>query len=265
MLRLLITAALVMAGASAAGGEKPKNPWPEAWIVVATMCGYFADEDRCPEGEATLTQAQKVRAALTADPRVTEAWIEDGRELAQTINHDKLWTNGVDRIEDRTRISISTFSDDGMFLAVEARVADRADLPGVEADAGELPGVDVVRVDPAGFWSDRIDLYVSMCGDPAKEHLACKGRGAATRAEKDAVAAHLRGLPGDPVVYEQTPAHNLWESRIYWDRLERSGHFDAVEADFTPMFYVDLADTTNRIDILYRAIGLPGVLEVGIS
>nr|WP_157553875.1 hypothetical protein [Herbidospora sakaeratensis] len=256
MLRLLISVALVAAAVSADGGAAARDPWPHMWDVSVFLCGGLgADHWGCPEEDPTPAQLASATAAVAADPRVTEARLADRQEAADGFNRSDLSNAPGEK-------GFSTLlTADDLAFQVEATAVGTADPDELTEDLGEIPGVTVVYVFPVMYWTGRADVRVQMCGPANEEDLSCAGRGAATGAEIAAVAAHLRALPGEPIVYEETPAHSLWNYLTYLHRLGPRWKLP-TDVDFSTMFWVDLDDTTGRTALLYRLVKLPGVREV---
>ncbi|WP_062433863.1 hypothetical protein [Herbidospora daliensis] len=257
MLRLLISVALVLTAVAADGGAAARDPWPHTWDVSVFLCGGLgADNWGCPEGDPTPAQLEAATAAVAADPRITEARLADRQEAADDFNRPEL-SNAPGE-----KGFSNLFTADDLAFQIEAIAVGTADPDELIEDLGEIPGVTVVYVMPVMYWTGRADVRVQMCGPATEKDLSCVGRGAATDAELAAVAAHLRALPGEPIVYEATPAHSRWNHLTY---LRRLGPRWKVPADvaFSTTFWLDLDDTTGRTELLYRLVKLPGVREVG--
>ncbi|WP_156045648.1 hypothetical protein [Herbidospora cretacea] len=258
MLRLLISTALVLAGAAASGGAAAKDPWPHRWDVSVFLCGGIGlgVEERCPEGVATSSQIDAATVAVASDPRITEARLVDPEEGAEGFEHAAEWSNAPDKTDFSSFISAKDLP-----YSIDAEAVAEAIPDDMIEDFERIPGVTYVYVSPVMYWTGRADVRVQMCGPATEEDLSCAGRGAATGAEQAAVAAHLRALPGDPIVYEETPAHARWNYLTYLRRLGPRWKLP-TDVHFSTTFWVDLDDTAGLTELLYRLIRLPGVREV---
>ncbi|NAS20564.1 hypothetical protein GT755_02565 [Herbidospora sp. NEAU-GS84] len=204
MLRLLISATLVLAGASASGGAAARDPWPHKWTVSVYLCGGtgLGVEEHCPEGAATPSQIDAATVAVASDPRITEARLVGPEEGAEGFEHTAEWSNAPDKTDWSSFIAAKDLP-----YSIEAEAVAEVVPEVLIEDFEKIPAVTNVYVWPVMYWSGRADVRVQMCGPATEEDLSCAGRGAATGAELAAVADHLRALPGDPIVYEETPAH----------------------------------------------------------
>ncbi len=255
MLRLSISAVLILATASAAGARGGKDPWPLTWDVSVYLCGNnLAFEESCPDGEAPPARIDAALATVAADPRITGATVTDRQEAADDFNDADRWSNAPEK--EKTGFSL-TFTAEDISPSIQADAVAEADPDELIEDFGEIPGVAVVYVFPHMYWTGRADVRVQMCGPATKEDLSCAGRGTATSAEQDTVADHLRALPGDPIVYEETPAHARWSYETLHAAAGPAVETDP-DVDFTTVFWVDLKDTSGLTELFYRLVKLAG-------
>ncbi|GGS99334.1 hypothetical protein GCM10010156_66740 [Planobispora rosea] len=98
-------------------------------------------------------------------------------------------------------------------------------------------------------------MSIVLCQDVDGSE-ACEGRGAATRAEKDAVMAALRAVDGIEKIYFEDVAHARQVMSHAW------GHGRDEEFRTAPRsesFHVKLVDPARKQAVADAVEGLPGV------
>ncbi|WP_066361275.1 hypothetical protein [Herbidospora mongoliensis] len=261
MLRLSISVALVLAGASAAGGAATKDPWPGGGDLAIFLCEEGSLNGACEAGPATPDQRRAIQATLEGDPRLAAVRYSSPEQTLTYWETRAAATRSKDPSEESPELRLSEMSG-----SVNARVLRAADLAAVEADHARFPGAWLVSLTPRAYWDDKGDTFVTMCGNQGEfASSACAGRGAATEAERQAVEDALEDIDG-AVVYRQSPAFTLWTEVELDARRDDAdgprGEWDVVETDYySDSFVADLPGTPGAA-LLDRLIGMPGVHRV---
>lgn len=273
MLRLLITLALLVPGASApfgpdvlvcddrveAAGCPDTRTLPEAGNLSVYLCEDGSPFEKCDDSAITPARQRALEARLRADPRLADVKLQTpADELASferfdpRTNHDNDLGSGLDEPFETTEADFP-FS----FTAVVPKQRDRA---GIVAEYTTFPGVSTLFIltTPA---LPVIDFDVRMCGSAESWTVKCRGRGPATHAETVAVAELLKALPGVEMIYWNSAEAVHRTARALDEVREPSAEGGWDRSMYSDQFYVTFAAPGDRGDLIGRLLAMPGVLD----
>ncbi|MEV6861463.1 permease-like cell division protein FtsX [Streptosporangium subroseum] len=268
------TAVLVVLGFAGVGGwylyERSWLPQPPPDIELPVqlrfevrLCGTEESQWSCRgRQEATVAERQSVEAHMRAQPQLTRVlfrspeWqYEWALALYATLGGGQPGTRATDKAAARESFP----------SALEGTLRRSGDFAAVAAQLEVLPGVAYVERRPTNFWSGKAEIWLPLCTADDYSEQICKtqkpdgNKRAVTQAEKDAIAARLREVPGVERIYFQDLAHTMKLMRHYYpESLSADG---AVRADLlNEAFYVKLSDLAAAPRVIKAVGALPGIL-----
>ncbi|RBQ17097.1 hypothetical protein DP939_26800 [Spongiactinospora rosea] len=216
----------------------------------------------------TREQRAAIEARLRAMPQVESVEFESREDV-----YDRLRREGAALLE----LVPGNIGVGHMLEMYRGRLRTSERARAFEDELGRLPGVERVHVERPWFWEGKADVAVLLCQPPEErmtEHLMndyrtagdrpkdpCAGRGAVTRAERDAVAARLTAIDGIRTFYFADEKHaGKVRAHLFGEDDFQAGTAPAGKGNGAAAgFWIEI-DGTLTVPAIRRAVtGLPGV------
>ncbi|MEU9885925.1 permease-like cell division protein FtsX [Sphaerisporangium sp. NPDC051011] len=183
----------------------PDVPWPVTGKARIFLCADDGVYENCRKGAITAAQRLAVERSLRAIPEVSAVRYVSRAEALKNFTLDP----------DMNRLALQ---ESDMPESFEADLTTMSDF---QRKAETLPGVSNLYLSGTSFWAGKTDVVVRLCPrEPLERDTRCRGRGAASAAEKEAVYQALRTLEGVGAIYLEDHGHAAKD--IYWASFAKS-------------------------------------------